>query len=99
MAAVLEVEVGGPVEREVEEVRGTGLGGAGYGRGGGDGLRSGEQQRCGVLCEGEPQRTWGLGDAGSGGAGWGCALRSLEGPWNGTAAALGHSELVGVWGK
>lgn len=29
MAAVLEVEVGGPVEREVEEVRGTGLAGAG----------------------------------------------------------------------
>lgn len=44
MAAVLEVEVGGPVEREVEEVRGTGLAGAvprgtEKGRAGGEGLR------------------------------------------------------------
>lgn len=31
MAAVLEVEVGGPVEREVEEVRGPGPVGAGLG--------------------------------------------------------------------
>lgn len=34
MAAVLEVEVGGPVEREVEEVRGPGPGPVGAGLGG-----------------------------------------------------------------
>lgn len=49
------------------------------------------------LGEGQPQRARGLGYAGSGGAGQGCAVRGSEGPWKGTAAVMGHSELVGLW--
>lgn len=79
MAAVLEVEVGGPVEREVEEVRGTELagvapGGTGKGGAGGEGLRD-------VSVKGgrSGRGAWGTQGPGERGRGVRCGARRVPG--------------------